>query len=147
MNIILQLIKKVLIYTPWWRGTARMQCLAQELNTVTVGPLQHVQYAYQCAYCFRKMLFQVASRSLSETCGSDIKVQFLSNAPIAVMKKYKNTSNKVGLIKVLLIVPTNFPFLKENQRTINQRINLINQSNQPINQSISLINQSINQSI
>ena len=45
-------------------------------------------------------VFQVASRSLNETCGTDLKVQFLSNAPIAVMKKYKNTSNKASLIQV-----------------------------------------------
>jgi len=46
------------------------------------------------------LLFQVASRSLGEICGTDLKVRFLSNAPIAVMKKYKNTSNKVFFYKV-----------------------------------------------
>ena len=43
-----------------------------------------------------KLLFQVAARSLSETCGTDLTVQFHSHAPIAVMKKYKNTSNKAS---------------------------------------------------
>ncbi|KAJ7370819.1 39S ribosomal protein L46, mitochondrial [Desmophyllum pertusum] len=48
-------------------------------------------------------LQQVASRSLSETCGADLKVLFLSNAPIAVMKKYKDTSNK-GSSVVLRVI-------------------------------------------
>jgi len=77
-------------------------------------------YALQFADCFSIVTFQVASRGLIDTCGSDLKVQFLSNAPIAVMKKYKNTSNKASVIKVLLTVFNSFLFLGENQRTINQ---------------------------
>ena len=38
--------------------------------------------------------FQVASKSLSETCRTDPKVQFLT----AVMKKYKNKNDKVRSI-------------------------------------------------
>ena len=39
--------------------------------------------------------FQVASKSVSEICGTDLSVQFLNNAPIAVIKNYKNKGNKV----------------------------------------------------
>ena len=39
---------------------------------------------------------QVASRGLCQTCGTELHVQFLSNAPIAVMKNYNNKSNKVS---------------------------------------------------
>ena len=38
---------------------------------------------------------QVASRGLCQTCGTELHVQFLSNAPIAVMKNHNNKSNKV----------------------------------------------------
>ncbi|KAL9959899.1 hypothetical protein ACROYT_G033273 [Oculina patagonica] len=61
---------------------------------------------------------KVASRSLSETCGTDFHVQFLSNAPIAVMKKYKNTSNKASLVEVLFI-PT--PFIREQIKHENRK--------------------------
>ena len=39
---------------------------------------------------------QVASRGLCQTCGTELHVQFLSNAPIAVMKNYSKKSNKVS---------------------------------------------------
>ena len=39
---------------------------------------------------------QVASRGLCQTCGTELHVQFLSNAPIAVMKNYNNKSNQVS---------------------------------------------------
>ena len=39
---------------------------------------------------------QVASRGLCQTCGTELRVQFLSNAPIAVMKNHNNKSNKVS---------------------------------------------------
>ena len=38
--------------------------------------------------------FQVASKSLSETCRADLNVQFLT----AVMKKYKNKNDKLRSI-------------------------------------------------
>ena len=44
------------------------------------------------------LYFQVASKSLNETCGTDLKVQFLSNAPTAVIKKNKNKNDKVRSI-------------------------------------------------
>ncbi|CAH3132376.1 unnamed protein product [Porites lobata] len=45
-------------------------------------------------------LQQVASKSVSEICGTDLSVQFLNNAPIAVIKNYKNKGNKVFFYKV-----------------------------------------------
>lgn len=45
-------------------------------------------------------LQQVASMCLTQTCGTDLNVQFLSNAPIAVVKNYNNKSNKVFFYKV-----------------------------------------------
>ena len=39
---------------------------------------------------------QIASRGLCQTCGTELHVQFLSNAPIAVMKNYNNKSNKAS---------------------------------------------------
>ncbi|XP_044172190.1 39S ribosomal protein L46, mitochondrial-like [Acropora millepora] len=45
-------------------------------------------------------LQQVASRGLCQTCGTELHVQFLSNAPIAVMKNHNNKSNKVFFYKV-----------------------------------------------
>ena len=39
---------------------------------------------------------QVASRELGQTCGTELHVQFLSNAFIAVMKNHNNKSNKAS---------------------------------------------------
>ena len=39
---------------------------------------------------------QVASSGLCQTCGTELHVQFLSNAPIAVMKNHNNKSNKAS---------------------------------------------------
>ncbi|KAK2547373.1 39S ribosomal protein L46 [Acropora cervicornis] len=41
-------------------------------------------------------LQQVASRELGQTCGTELHVQFLSNAFIAVMKNHNNKSNKAS---------------------------------------------------
>ena len=43
------------------------------------------------------LFFKVASKTMSESCGADFNVQFLSNAPNAVMKDYRNKGNKVNL--------------------------------------------------
>ena len=48
-------------------------------------------------HCHIFLTFQVASRGLCQTCGTELQVQFLSNAPIAVINNRNNKSNKASL--------------------------------------------------
>ncbi|XP_015755459.1 PREDICTED: 39S ribosomal protein L46, mitochondrial-like [Acropora digitifera] len=45
-------------------------------------------------------LQQVASRGLCQTCGTELHVQFLSNAPIAVIKNQLLTTNPTRYVKL-----------------------------------------------